>query len=755
MNCFYDAANAKLALDAQFLEPNDDCIDIVSLSAFEIGECAVSQFEQPSALRLIKNVNGEQEEVCVRIPGILCSKTLPPVTRPLSVKNAKHIRHLRQYAKLTGLGCGTFEGLQAKIVEIHQKFARSVTESEHVQDLDFHPYEGDFALDVHARYFTDRHSAPGLKHVPFTTDVDPLHILESIRGVKFIHAPENEVQYCRRVTDESGAASYESMPPAALKEGDLVEAHVAFVAYPLGNHQYKLILSLRTLSLLSSEWREKSEQTRAASLANAAGPSASKRPATTEEGNRGTLKGGILERKFLPIGDVDVASLSSAKKTWRRDQPPTTPEPLLGLGTAVNPESEDAPVPASSLEMELFPPGEEDEGQEPASPERTTSVAPPLPLAATPPARPMVVTNRPTTVINLPHLQPPPGRRPRVAPARKKAQKHEAFPHVEPPGVLPVYEMGPLFLQSSALRELTLPLNAGPVPSWVRPPCGQCASHGLMCMGGDFLNHIRCNQCASLKQTCGFDTRIPRFASSQQLAFAGKASPENISQLVSDVLNLRATAQIAASHAEDLQKMTKAKLETLSLVLQRVYSSEGDAGLSSYAWNVGDLEEVLKFAKDIPLDTPMRFPERLHATMQQAGETEYRWLTNYQHSIYHNPPRVMSKPSEDLENTSFYADKDAMEVEPPQQAQPAPAPTAGPSTFPGSLETQAAPSSQAESSTQSAGNPTGDTSSTATVPAQIPQNIQNQANSLYTLLAPHFHPLLREAAECRRRGGGV
>ncbi|KAJ2935295.1 hypothetical protein H1R20_g1799, partial [Candolleomyces eurysporus] len=314
--------------------------------------------------------------------------------------------------------------------------------------------------------------------------------------------------------------------------------------------------------------------------------------------------------------------------------------------------------------------------------------------------------------------------------------------------------MGPLFLQSSALRELTLPLNAGPVPSWVRPPCGQCASHGLICTGGDFLNHIRCDQCASLKQTCGFDTRIPRFASSQQLAFAGEGSPANISQLVSDVLNLRAMAQIAASHAEDLQKMTKAKLETLSLVLQRVYSSEGDAGLSGYARNVKDLEEVLKFAKDVPLDTPMRFPERLHATMQQTSETEYRWLTNYQRSIYHNPPRVMSEPSEDLENTSFYADEDAMEVEPPQPAQPAPAPTAGPSTFPGSLETQAAPSSQAESSTQSAVDPTGDTSSTATVPAQIPQNIQNQADSLYTLLAPHFHPLLREAAERRRRGGG-
>ncbi|KAJ2921052.1 hypothetical protein H1R20_g16041, partial [Candolleomyces eurysporus] len=219
--------------------------------------------------------------------------------------------------------------------------------------------------------------------------------------------------------------------------------------------------------------------------------------------------------------------------------------------------------------------------------------------------------------------------------------------------------------------------------------------------------------------------------------------PPDISQLVSNVLNLREMAQIAASHAEDLQKMTKTKLETLSLVLQRVYSSEGDTGLSGYARNVRDLEEVLKFAKDIPLDTPMRFPERLHATMQQAGETEYRWLTNYQRSIYHNPPCVMSELSEDLENTSFYADKDVMEVKPPQQAQPAPAPTTGPSTFPGSLKTQAIPSNPAALSTLAGGNPTGDPSSSAPALALIPQNIQNQADSLYTLLAPHFHPLLR------------
>ncbi|KAJ2923252.1 hypothetical protein H1R20_g13842, partial [Candolleomyces eurysporus] len=94
-----------------------------------------------------------------------------------------------------------------------------------------------------------------------------------------------------------------------------------------------------------------------------------------------------------------------------------------------------------------------------------------------------------------------------------------------------------------------------------------------------------------------------------------------------------------------------------------------------------------------------------------------------------------------------------MEVELQEATQSVPAPAAGPSTFPGALETSAAPNDPAESSTQAAGNPAGGTPSSVTVPAQVPQDIQNQANSLYTLLAPLFHPLLCEAAEHRRRGG--
>ncbi|RXW19476.1 hypothetical protein EST38_g6368 [Candolleomyces aberdarensis] len=425
--------------------------------------------------------------------------------------------------------------------------------------------------------------------------------------------------------------------------------------------------------------------------------------------------------------------------------------------TLINVKSEDVPL-SMTLAAELFPSDEEVEDPPPAAQEITEQPSLSKPLTIKIPAkanRPGLAsgTGRPETVLNHAYLRPPPGIHPRVAAGQKKAQKHDNYPHVEAPGVLPIYKEGPLFLQSSALRELTLPVNQGPVPSWVRPSCGQCASHGLVCTGGDFLNHVRCNQCAALKQTCGFDTRIPRFTSSQQLAFAGEASPLNISSLVADALHLRAMAQIAASHAEDLQKMTEAKLATLSLILQRVYSSEGDEGLNTYIRNVQDFEELLNFAKDIPLDTPMRFPERLHATVQQPDEMGYRWITDYQSSIYHNPPSAPAAPptevADDLQGGSFYADEDAMETNLPQQApQNTTSPIAGPSTFPGALETSAASGSglQAGLLTQPSGEPAvpgEDTSLTVFVSRNVPP--EERAGNLYELMAPLFHSLIREA----------
>ena len=132
-------------------------------------------------------------------------------------------------------------------------------------------------------------------------------------------------------------------------------------------------------------------------------------------------------------------------------------------------------------------------------------------------------------------------------------------------------------------------------------------------------------------------------------------------------------AQIAAAQADDLIKMTEAKLGTLSLVLQRVYAHRGDAGLNDYFRDVRGFGELLEFAQAVPLDTPMLFPRRLNATTIQPDEVEYRWSTDYEESIYFRPPA---------------ASDDEMEVDPaPGPAPPddEDGPDEGPSTQPAAV----------------------------------------------------------------------
>ncbi|RXW11457.1 hypothetical protein EST38_g14399 [Candolleomyces aberdarensis] len=154
------------------------------------------------------------------------------------------------------------------------------------------------------------------------------------------------------------------------------------------------------------------------------------------------------------------------------------------------------------------------------------------------------------------------------------------------------------------------------------------------------LNHVCCNQCTQSKQPCGFDSHVPCFWASQHLFYAGEDSPLNIALLVSDALHLRSMAQIAMAQANDLVWMTKAKLGTLSLILQCVYACRGDASLNDYFQDIQGFSKLLEFAGLVPLDTPMLFPCRLNATTIQPDEVKYRWSTDYKESMYFIPPEA-------------------------------------------------------------------------------------------------------------------
>jgi hypothetical protein len=129
-------------------------------------------------------------------------------------------------------------------------------------------YEGDAAIDCHARYLTDRESAPQEKHMQFAAGVDPSGVIERLRGTRYIHTEDNQVEYCQITTEEEGSvllpstsvslanlsSRYEPVLPSVFKEGDVVEAMVSFHCIPVKDG-YKFITSLRALVLVSSDVR--------------------------------------------------------------------------------------------------------------------------------------------------------------------------------------------------------------------------------------------------------------------------------------------------------------------------------------------------------------------------------------------------------------------------------------------------------------------------------------------------------------------
>ncbi|KAJ2927293.1 hypothetical protein H1R20_g9802, partial [Candolleomyces eurysporus] len=265
---------------------------------------------------------------------------------------------------------------------------------------------------------------------------------------------------------------------------------------------------------------------------------------------------------------------------WLHKNGQPLPPHLPGQETSVDDEGNQLPCPNSFREYLL--PGEQ---------------------------RSFSVSARPKSVLAPSHLLPP---------VRSEAAH------------LPVYNKGPLFKQGYLLAELQAPLleDFAP-PNWVRPPCGSCAASGIVCTGGDFLHGVRCDNCNDQKKPCGFDLSIPRMTSLSALSAAADASPERISSLIVDALVLRGMTRVAFALAEDQYKLLEAKMGTLSLILSRVYSDEGDAGLRRYFTDVEALQGLLEFSRHVPLDTPMLYPRRTSTSTMGITKDEYTWTTTF------------------------------------------------------------------------------------------------------------------------------
>lgn len=101
---------------------------------------------------------------------------------------------LRQYIRLTGLGSAVFNEYRDAVERIQTMFTHEAGEH-NLTRLKECMYEGEYAVDMHTRYLTERRLVEAEKHVPFTQDIDPNNALEEARGGNLIRTTDNVVQY--------------------------------------------------------------------------------------------------------------------------------------------------------------------------------------------------------------------------------------------------------------------------------------------------------------------------------------------------------------------------------------------------------------------------------------------------------------------------------------------------------------------------------------------------------------------------------
>ncbi|EAU84994.1 hypothetical protein CC1G_04090 [Coprinopsis cinerea okayama7 len=261
MNTRYDKEKAGSRV-RQLFEGQEETASqgTIMLDSFEKSACKVVGFEYPRAFRLMQVDGMEETELHFKFFGVLCDRNLPPLTHVPRRRDAGTIRNLRQHVRITGLGDEHFQRVADSVFSAQTLFCDSLGGPRQVTPPSSLPYEGFTTIDAHARYFTDRTANPFESHQPFLPGVDPNNILESLRGEKFIHTMDNQVEYAVRVENDGENPRYKAFSPADFGIGDVVEVTVSFMAVPIKGGVYKFMTVLKGLCLVDKSIREASQQ---------------------------------------------------------------------------------------------------------------------------------------------------------------------------------------------------------------------------------------------------------------------------------------------------------------------------------------------------------------------------------------------------------------------------------------------------------------------------------------------------------------
>lgn len=266
VNQFYDIKAAASRLEdilAKSMEEDrkQHIQDLVMASETAV---TVQALEYPPSLRLVTNASddgqSEADEMEFIVQAVLCGANLPP-QRNLAGKSIAQLRNLRQHVKLTTFGSPQFDDAIAQLEALRLIFQEHSGDVE-VLPLSFLPFEGHPCIESHARYFTDRGLVPFDKNIPFRPFVDRDGTLLAAQPDCFIHGTDNVVEYCAKQELEEGSNKYrfKVMDPSKFKAGDIVEVAFSLVAVPVQGGKYRLLLNMRSLSLIDDGIRKASER---------------------------------------------------------------------------------------------------------------------------------------------------------------------------------------------------------------------------------------------------------------------------------------------------------------------------------------------------------------------------------------------------------------------------------------------------------------------------------------------------------------
>ncbi|KAF9464019.1 hypothetical protein BDZ94DRAFT_1356192, partial [Collybia nuda] len=191
-------------------------------------------------------------ESVVRFQGILCDKQLPPITKTGEATLRKQKRHIRQAVTITGLSTPTFQQGIDNIAYLYMMFSNQFPDGK-MEIWQPSSFNGHVALDAHARYLTERRLAPQEQHIEYAIGVDPHGALADLQGHDFIHGPDNYVEYL--AMQHISLTRYSPTNPINFRVGDIVEVQLAFMAVPIKDQRYKMLVSLRGITLLDDSHR--------------------------------------------------------------------------------------------------------------------------------------------------------------------------------------------------------------------------------------------------------------------------------------------------------------------------------------------------------------------------------------------------------------------------------------------------------------------------------------------------------------------